>query len=148
MAFRLDEAQMRQLLTSPQGPVWNELHRVGRQVLQRARVNTPVGTSGNLRASLTLEMDTENGEPVARVGTNVKYALWVHEGTGEFGPRKTPIRPRTKKYLRWPKINNTGQGRRRYKGGQTAEYVYAKKVRGMPPRRFLTDALEAVTGQK
>lgn len=146
MAIRLDEGQMRQLLTSPQGPVWNELHRTGRQVLQRARVLCPVD-QGQLRASLLMEMDTENGQPVARVGTNVTYALFVHEGTGIYGPRRTPIRPVRARFLRWPIKNNTGSGRRRYRGGATERYAYAKQVKGSPPRPFLRKALEAVTGQ-
>lgn len=140
---------MRQLLTSPQGPVWQQLHRQGRQVLQRARVLCPVGRGGGtLKASLTMEMDTENGLPVARVGTNLKYAIWVHQGTGIHGPRKTPIRPVRARFLRWPVINQGGKGqRRRYKGGETAQYAFAKSVKGVEARPFLTDALAQVTGQ-
>lgn len=137
---------MRQLLTSPQGPVWQELHRVGRQVLQQARIFCPKDT-GALVDTLTLEMDTENGTPVARVGTNKEYALFVHEGTGIYGPRRTPIRPRNKPFLAWPAINNSGKGNRRYKGGKTAKYIYAKQVKGSPGKPFLTRALKQVTGQ-
>lgn len=137
---------MRQLLTSPQGPVWQELHRQGRQVLQRARVLCPVD-QGQLRASLLMEMDTENGVPVARVGTNVRYALYVHQGTGIYGPRKTPIRPVRARFLRWPVKNQSGVGRRRYRRGATERYAYAKQVKGSPARPFLTDALAQVTGQ-
>jgi phage gpG-like protein len=102
---------------------------------------------GQLRSSLTMEMDEERGLPVVRVGTNVKYAIWVHEGTGIYGPRKTPIRPVRARVLRWPVKNNTGSGRRRYRGGATENYAYAKQVKGSPGRPFLTKALKTVTGQ-
>lgn len=146
MAFRLDETQLRSLFTSPQGPVWRELHRQGRQVLQQARILAPVD-QGQLRASILMEMDEERGLPIARVGTNVKYAIYVHEGTGIYGPRRTPIVPRNKRFLRWPVKNQSGRGRRRYISGRTAQYAYAKSVKGVPARPFLRKALEVVAGR-
>lgn len=146
MAFQLDEAQLRQLFTSPKGPVYQVLFRTGNQVLNQAKIKAPVD-QGQLRASILLEMDQENGAPVARVGTNVRYALFVHEGTGIYGPRKTSIVPKTKRFLRWPVKNQSGRGRRRYKAGKTQAYVYARSVKGVPARPFLTDALEAVVGK-
>jgi phage gpG-like protein len=146
MALKLDEAQLRALYSSPQGPVWQELQRQGRAVLRAAQTLAPVD-QGQLRSSIKLEMDTERGLPVARVGTNVKYAIWVHEGTGIYGPRKTPIRPRNARVLRWPVKNQSGQGARRYKGGKTSAFAYAKQVKGVRPRPFLREALERVTGQ-
>jgi len=137
---------MRILLSSPQGAVYQTLFRTGNRVKQRAEVLAPVD-QGRLRTSIKLEMDTENGVPIARVGTNVEYAIWVHEGTGIYGPRKTPIVPKNFRYLKWPVKNQSGQGRRRYKGGKTENFAYAKSVRGMKPRPFLTRALQQVTGQ-
>jgi len=146
MAFKLDEAQLRALYTSPQGPVWQELHRQGRAVLRTAQVLVPTD-QGQLKSSIKLEMDTERGLPVARVGTNVKYAIWVHEGTGIYGPRKTPIRPKSARVLKWPVKNQSGQGARRYKRGKTSAFAYAKQVKGVRPRPFLRLALERITGQ-
>lgn len=139
---RLDSAALRQVLTGPAGPVVADLFRRGNRVLQKARVLTPVD-QGQLRASLALEMRSEDGVPVARVGTNVKYAIWVHEGTGIYGPRKRPITPVRKKLLAWPVKNQSGQGRRRYRGGRTAQYAFAKQVAGVKPRPFLRNALDA-----
>jgi phage gpG-like protein len=137
---------LRELYTSPQGPVYRELNRKGRQVLQQARGLAPVD-QGQLRASLKMEMDEERGLPVVRVGTNVKYAIFVHEGTGIHGPRRTPIVPVRARVLRWPVKNQSGSGRRRYRGGGTEQYAYAKSVKGVKARPFLTTALERVTGQ-
>jgi len=37
------------------------------------------------------------------VGPSIDYGLWVHEGTGKFGPKKRayPIRPKRKKALKF-----------------------------------------------
>lgn len=138
----LDNIALYQMLSGPSGPVWRDIHRRGNAVLNRARVLCPVD-EGRLRASLSLEMRREGDEAVARVGTNLEYGLYVHEGTGIHGPRKTPIRPVRARLLRWPAKNNTGRGRRRYRGGATARYVYAKQSKGSPPRRYLADALSS-----
>jgi len=111
-------------------------------VLNRARVLCPVD-QGQLRASLTMEVISRDGDPVVRVGTNVKHAIWVHEGTGIYGPRKTPITPKRARLLRWPVKNQSGSGRRRFRGGATQQYAYAKSVKGVRPRPFLRDALPA-----
>jgi len=91
-------------------------------------------------------MQTVDGLPAAVIGTNLEYGLFVHEGTGIYGPRRAPIRPKRARWLRWPVKNNayrlTG-GNRRYQGGATARYAFAKKVKGVPPRPFLRQALRA-----
>jgi hypothetical protein len=87
-------------------------------------------------------MRVAGDSPIGRVGTNVDYALYVHEGTGvEVG--KGYIVPVRARVLRWPAKNNTGKGPRRYKAGATANYVYAKRSRGVMPRPFLRNALSA-----
>jgi hypothetical protein len=80
---------------------------------------------------------------IGRVGTNVKYALYVHEGTGIYAG-KGPIRPKSARMLAWPVKNNSGGGGvRRYKAGATAQYAFAKQVKGVRGRPFLRNALEA-----
>lgn len=109
------------------------------RVLSAARRGTPVDT-GRLRASLTVQFLPG---PVARIGSAEKHAIMVHEGTGIYGPTGRPITPKNGTFLRWPATNNSGAGRRRYKGGRTEAYVYARSVKGMKGRPFLRDALEA-----
>lgn len=138
--------ELQALLSSPQGPVFNEIRRRGNLVLNNAVRLVPVD-EGRLKGSLTLEMSVEDGLPIARVGSNLDYAIYVHEGTGLWSKtRPGPIRPVNAKILRWPGKNNTGKGRRRYKGGATANYVYARQSAGSPPRPFLTEALKAAGG--
>jgi hypothetical protein len=102
--------------------------------------------TGRLRGSVTTEIVITSGRPMARVGTNLPYGRYVEEGTGIYGPKGRPIRPVNARLLRWPVTNNSGSGRRRYKGGRTAEFAFARSVKGMKPRPWLRPALSAAGG--
>ena len=140
-SVKIDQSALKALMASPQGPVWIDIQRRTNRVMNQARRNAPVD-EGRLRASIAMEMRSQNGSPVGRVGTNVEYALYVHEGTGVEAGRGyiVPVRARV---LRWPAKNNSGAGNRRYRGGATGNYVYAKRSRGVKARPFLRDALSA-----
>lgn len=113
------------------------------RVVNAARRLAPVDT-GRLRASITQEFSTGyGGAPVVRIGSNLPYAIFVHQGTGIYGPKGQRIFPKHGKFMVWPAINNSGSGSRRYKGGRTAMYVFARSTRGMPGRPFLVQALDA-----
>lgn len=142
--MRIDDAALAQLMKGPGGAVWDDLHIRGNRVLNRARQLVPVD-QGTLRASLTLEHLTIDGHPAVRIGSALDYALYVHEGTGIYAGRG-PIRARGGGLLRWPNRNNSGVGNRRYKGGRTQAYIYARQVRGMKGTPYLRDALPAAAG--
>ena len=76
----LDQAELNQLLRSPEGETGAYLVRTATAVLNQARARCPVDT-GNLRGSLTYEIARDGRDLSARVGTNVPYAIYVHEGT-------------------------------------------------------------------
>jgi len=120
---------------SPQGGVMQDMMKRGNRVLNAARRMCPVNT-GQLRASLFMEAVTIDGGPAVRIGSNLDYAVYVHEGHG-------PIVPVSATILRWPAINNSGAGSRRYRGGSTAGYVFAHRVRAVAGKPFLLDALDA-----
>ncbi len=133
---QLNTAALRALLTSQRGPVVRDLLRRGLAVESQAKRNLSgeggpkrVDT-GRLRASIATTVVYRNGEPVVLIGTNVRYARWVHDGTGIYGPHHTPIRPRQAKFLRF-----------RPRGG--GRYVYARQVKGMRPNPFMRNALRA-----
>ena len=44
--------------------------------------------TGRLRGSITHRMGTDGGEPYVAVGTNVEYAVYVHEGTRKMAPNR------------------------------------------------------------
>lgn len=135
-SHRLDLAAVQRLLTSPTGGVVRDLLRRGLLVETQAKRNLGgIGgpkriDTGRLRASIATQVVHRNGAPAVIVGTNVNYAILVHEGTGIYGPRHAPIRPRRAKRLR-------------FKPKGSRRFVYARQVRGMAPNRFLANALAA-----
>lgn len=62
------------------GCVARDLMRRGYKVEAQAKRDAPVDT-GRLRASIKTEAFTRDGLPGARVGSDVNYARWVHDGT-------------------------------------------------------------------
>lgn len=132
----MDVHRLRAVLASPQGPVVRDLLRRGLQVESAAKRNlNGIGgpkrvDTGRLRASIHTAVVTRNSVPMVTVSTNVFYARWVHDGTGIYGPRGRPIRPRRAKFLRF-----------RPRG--TSKWVYARQVTGMRPNPFLRNALSA-----
>lgn len=138
----LNTQEINRLLQSPSGPVAQDLLIRGNRVKNAAQRLCPVD-QGRLRASISTELAFDDGELVVRVGTNVDYAIYVHNGTGIYGPEKRPIVPVRAKALRWAQRNNSGRGRRRYRNGSTDGYVYSKRSKGTRGRPFLTKALPA-----
>jgi hypothetical protein len=79
---RRNTALIRQLTRDPQGPIGRDLGRRMLRVQNRARVLCPVDF-GRLRDSIT----TTDPRPhplglVAACGSNLRYSLAVHEGSG------------------------------------------------------------------
>lgn len=133
---QIDLPALLRVLASPRGPVVRDLLRRGLAVESAAKRNLSGAggpkrvDTGRLRASIATVVVQRDGAPAVLVGTSVRYARWVHDGTGIYGPRRTPIRPRRAKFLRF-----------RPKG--SSRYVYARSVRGMKPNPFLRNALPA-----
>jgi hypothetical protein len=123
----LNQTALSQLLESPTGGVGRELYRRGIRVQARARQLCPVDT-GRLRASINVEITTSHNRLACRVGTNVKYAMMIHNGTGIYGPKARPIRPTHASVMAFTP-----------RGGNAM--VFASSVRGTPATLFLTDAL-------
>lgn len=121
------------LLSSPSGGVAKDLFRRGVNVQNRAKKNLERNPrridTGNLRSDIHVQLLSLGGKPAVRVGFNLFYGVFVHDGTGIYGPKGTPITPRVSTYLRW----------KTKKGG----WMYAKSVKGMRPNPFLKDAVVA-----
>jgi hypothetical protein len=125
---------MHKILSSPSGGLAKDmLKRAARvQALAKKNLQRPPQRvkTGHLRASITITPFVYMTYPAFRIGSPLKYALWVHDGTGIYGPHHQVIKPKTAKALRW-------------QGGNVGEFVFAKHVKGMPPNPFLKDALVA-----
>lgn len=133
---RLDPAAIKALISSPQRGVVQDLLKRGLLVETQAKRNLAGQggpkriDTGRLRASINTQLVYRAGQPAVLVGTNVWYATLVHNGTGLYGPRHRYITPKRAKFLRF-----------RPKGSRS--YVYARRVSGMRPNRFLLNALPA-----
>lgn len=144
-SHRLDLTQLQRVLAGPQGGVARDLTkrliRVESAAKRRISANPKRVDTGRLRASITWEIRQygQRGALEGRVGTNVSYARYVHDGTGIYGPYSEAIRPRARKAMRWP-AKRAGARRR---GQRQATYTYATYVLGMKPNPFLRDALPA-----
>lgn len=128
-----DPQALHALLTSPSGAVAKDLYRRGIKVQAKAKLNLQRSPrridTGTLRSSIQVQLLTIGGQPVVRVGTNLFYAIYVHDGTGIYGPKGVPIRPKTAKILAWR--------------SRTGKKIFAHQVKGMKPNPFLRDAVSA-----
>jgi hypothetical protein len=91
--------------------------QAGVEILSIEKREAPVG-QGNLRRNILFKY-----RPISSmVWPSSKYAIYVHEGTGLFGPRKDYIRPKTAKVLAFRK---------------NGKMIFAKKVAGQKPNKFV-----------
>lgn len=73
--------------------LYEALQRASLIVVSDAKQNCPVD-DGQLRQSITYQIEKEKDKTIAYVGTNVSYAPYVEKGTGIYNPdgRKTAWR--------------------------------------------------------
>lgn len=141
---RRNQAAWRRLVESPEGAVAKDLLKRGARVQARARKNLGGGQSGPkrvrtglLRVSIGVQLRLKSTGRSVRIGTDLYYSYWVHEGTGLYGPRHRVITPKHGKVLVFP---STGRGVP--KTGKWAGKRVVRSVKGMRPNRYLTNALE------
>lgn len=125
--------QLQAIISSPGGGVYKDMFRRATNVQTRAKRNLEMPPrrvdTGMLRSDIHVQMLQVSKSFVARVGFNLRYGLFVHEGTGIYGPTGSPIVPKSAKMLRW----KTRQG----------IVHYAASVKGMRPNAFLKKAVGA-----
>lgn len=80
MALKWNQAEIRHLFHSREGPLGRRLSQICTQVETAAKAHCPVDT-GRLRSSITWWLTDDGGNVEGWVGTNVEYAIYVHEGT-------------------------------------------------------------------
>jgi hypothetical protein len=95
------------------------------RVEREAKQNAPID-QGILRGSINTDGPHKRGNDVqASVGTNVSYAKAQEEGTGIYGPRRTPIRPKVGKVLAWKR---------------DGKWHFARQVKGVKPKLYFKRA--------
>jgi hypothetical protein len=144
IAFRVNEHEVDRLF-SPVGPVWSELEHTVQRGVNLSRQLCPVD-EGRLRASIKGKVERRGQALVGSWGSDVPYALYRHEGTGIYGPKRRRIRPKRAQVLAFESSGTTGplpKGTKKAARG-ARPIVFARSVRGTPPSPFLTDALALV----
>ena len=137
-----NEAQLQFIVKSPAGAVAKDLIKRGARVESRAKRNLSGGTSGpkridtgHLRSSIKSQLIVRPEGLAIRVGTGVRYARWVHDGTGIYGPYHTLIKPTHGKVMVW-RSHIYGAKKGKWKGK-----VVVRSTKGMRPNPFLANAL-------
>lgn len=125
---RINQRRLNELLRGGSGPVVRHITTLTRRTTNQAKRNVKVD-NGTLRASVHGFVRVYPGQVVGRVGTPLIYGLYLHEGTGIYGPKHRPIRPIHRKYLRYQ--NKAGQ------------VIFAKEVRGVRGDKWLVRALRS-----
>jgi hypothetical protein len=137
----LDPAAINRLLTSPQGGVARDLLRRGYKVQGAARRLCPVD-HGRLRNSIIPILVVRSGMVICEVGTDVEYAMFVHNGTGIYGPRHMRINVGHVMVWQARKATQTGK----FIPKRFRSTTFAMSTRGMRGTPFLKDALPAAMG--
>ena len=104
----------------------NWVNRTAIRTSETARNEAPYD-KGHLKQNIHSKVAVNGLE--ATVMPTPKYALYVHDGTGIYGPKKRPITPKRGKVLAWES------------GGQMH---YARSVKGIRPNKYMDRAYKAV----
>lgn len=99
--------------------------------------------TGTYIRSIRSTVRTTGTTVTGTVAAGVRYAEFLEKGTGLYGPRNQWIEPKSAKVLRFPAgkegFRLSGQ-QRAGKAGESAQFVFARRVRGIRPRRFARDS--------
>lgn len=92
--------------------------------------------SGDLKSHVDFELHIEGDKVYLEFFNDAgPHAVYQHEGTGIYGPKRTPIRPKTAALLSWIDPD-------------TNKRVFAKEVRGTPAIKYLERAIEFALKQE
>ena len=87
MPVAVNRGAINTLLRDPGGPLGRSLDYLGARINAEARAFCPVDT-GRLRRSIHVTPVTRRGNSlVIQIGSNVEYAIFVHEGHQSEPPR-------------------------------------------------------------
>lgn len=115
------------------GPITDFTIRLANRVKTRAQIEAPKFT-GKLAHSIERNPVRYRGlHTLVQVVTTSGYGLFPEKGTGVFGPKGRPIRPRRKKFLVF-----VPRG--------LDHVIRTRSVQGQRPQHFMRNALLSVIG--
>jgi hypothetical protein len=119
---------------------------LGKYVHSKATIYPPP-SGGNYKRTLTLGGSITVDAPVMQasgsyieVGTNLKYARYVEEGTGLYGPKGARIYAKPGKVMAWPAIG--AKGGKKGKKGKGGGMIFARSTKGMPGWHYMKKAFQ------
>lgn len=137
-----------ELLKGPSGPVAAYLGRVGARVETQAKLNLSQGETeavdeGRLRGSITHRVERDGEELAVFVGTNVRYALPVHNGRRP-GAKMPPVDV----ILEWCRRQGMIDDTMTESQARGVAFVVARSIarKGIRPKPFLVEAIPAARG--
>lgn len=130
---QLREAQARDLLRRGL-----KVQARARQLISGAGPSHPKRVdTGQTRSSVQVQPRSRAGTPFVRVGSGLKKARWIHDGTGIYGPHRQKIVPKRAQVLVFASQKFGARS------GKFHGKVVVRSVKGMRPNRFLQAALRA-----
>ncbi len=129
-----------------------EMRALVREGTALSKARCPRGLRGDLARSVKGGVErygAPDGGYRGYWGSDEPHALWVHNGTGIYGPNRTPIRPRSGQYLVFTPYRiigvrtGTGVGGIRIPKNKRRS-VRSRQVRGQPATPFLTEPFREV----
>lgn len=124
----INQAEANRLLNSPQGEVTSLVALTSQKVRAACVRQTPV-QDGDMKAAYGFALRVRPFRYVmGRVMNFDEAALWVQTGTGVYGKRGRPIRPRSARYLR-------------FYGKQDGALLYRRSVKGQKANPFMLRGL-------
>lgn len=122
-------------MSEPAGDVWRWTRQQSRETAELASILAPVGQTGRLASNIDYSVTPVPHGCVGTATAAMRYAEWVHEGTGVYGPIGIPITPTSGQIMvfRWWQFD----------GGSKVWKL--RSVRGQRPQPFLSQALSAQT---
>lgn len=148
--IKIHDDAVNNYLFGTSGPVHDYVRRLTEEVHREAQRFAPAG-SGRLRGSFEVRVQRRGSAMVGTISSHLPYAVYVHEGTGLYGPRHQVIRPKSARALRFKPGSaaggawGSGEGSRGgAKAGGGGGFVFARFVRGMPSTPYYWEALRVV----
>lgn len=128
VTLELDTNDFQRLRRALPGKAEKAVAKKGALIERRAVLNAPFDTQDLINSSVLL-LTGSGFNRQAEIAFRAKHAIFVHEGTGIFGPKGRPIEitPVNAQALFWP---------------GAAHPVKRVVIKGMEPRPFLRDAFE------
>ncbi len=124
------ESFRKAILSYPEKSVknFNDAIKSSLLIIQSSATQKAPKDTGNLKAGWEINIGTLKGT----LRNKMDYAIFVHEGTGIYGPMKRAITPKSKSFLAWQK---------------DGVWRFARSVKGMKPRPFLQEAVDEKSDQ-